>query len=79
MPRWEDKAACKGKTHLFFPRANPTTEAMNICAGCPVIQQCKQTALELQGELDLFGVWAGMTRAERIAITGRHYGGWHSE
>lgn len=76
MTRWEDQAACKGKTDAFFPKGATPTATKALCDTCPVIAPCRALALQLQALGDLYGYWGGMTRAERIAITGRHCGAW---
>ena len=76
MTQWEEHAACKGRTELFFRPGGVTKQAKRLCARCPVIDQCRTLALQLQAAGDLYGYWAGMTRAERVAITGRNYGAW---
>lgn len=61
MADWMDFAACKGKSFLFFapPRERPQARAQRealahqVCAGCPVVRDCRQAA---SGE---FGIWAG--------------------
>ena len=40
--------------------------AKEVCAGCPVLEQCRSYALEA-GEA--YGVWGGLTEMERYRIT----------
>ena len=79
MARWEEQAACKGRTDQFFPKGATTNATKRLCQRCPVIEQCAALALQLQAQGDLFGYWGGMTRAERIAITGKHNGAWWTD
>lgn len=66
---WRAYAACRGMdTDLFYPegrgrklRAREQT-AKEICASCPVAQQCSQAAAEAT---ERFGIWGGLTEGER--------------
>jgi WhiB family transcriptional regulator, redox-sensing transcriptional regulator len=67
---WRAAGAClSADPDLFFPIANGApcarqeAEALWICAGCPVRQQCLDFAVRT-GEAD--GIWGGTTAAERI-------------
>lgn len=68
QPRgWTEHAACKGKGDLFFISrgGNSSTQvraAKAICAECPVLDQCREYALN---DASLEGVWAGMNDRER--------------
>ena len=60
---WTDDAICTAAdTELFFPpyrgikSKNYKERAMKICARCPVIEKCRQTALV---NCESFGVWGG--------------------
>lgn len=58
--RWQEQAACKGCTELFFPDKGDmksTFEAKKVCATCPVRVECLEFALE-NGET--VGIWGGM-------------------
>jgi hypothetical protein len=66
---WKDRAACKGKTDLFYPedvagtgRARATTygQARKICEGCDVRVECLEA-----GRGERFGVWGGLSENER--------------
>jgi hypothetical protein len=61
---WEDLAACKGKTALFFPEEGESYgPALVICRACPVRAECAAA-----GVRERFGCWGGETplvRAER--------------
>jgi WhiB family transcriptional regulator, redox-sensing transcriptional regulator len=62
-----------GNAELFFSpegergpaRAKREAAAKKVCAECPVIEECGKTALKNKEE---FGVWGGMSAAEREAI-----------
>lgn len=61
---WQQHAACKGSTHLMFPREHKDITyipvARAICAKCPVRTQCLDHALTYPAG-DMHGVWAGFT------------------
>lgn len=64
---WRDDAACKGRTHLFYPERGLTAHAAKaICAGCPVQVECRAA-----GAREPFGVWGGTSVDDRGAIHGR--------
>jgi WhiB family redox-sensing transcriptional regulator len=71
---WQLSAACRGiDSAVFFHPENERGPAKNhrnlrakqVCAGCPVIQACRQHALDVH---EPYGVWGGMTVAEREAL-----------
>lgn len=67
---WEDLARC-GEIggDLFFPEKNQSMQAQKaVCAGCPVSAQCLEWALANDEQ---FGVWGGLSAAERRRITSR--------
>ena len=55
---WQTRAACRGMgSDLFFPTGgNAIAHATRICARCPVLEECRTTALD---DPSLYGVWAG--------------------
>jgi hypothetical protein len=61
---WMKHAACKGKTHLMFPKAHKDITyiqgARALCNQCPSKKQCLEYALEFP-PADMHGVWAGLT------------------
>ncbi|WP_042433479.1 WhiB family transcriptional regulator [Streptacidiphilus anmyonensis] len=68
---WQEQAACAAvDTRLFFHPAGErgrTFEereeaAKRVCAGCPVLAQCREYALRCAEE---YGVWGGLTEGER--------------
>jgi WhiB family transcriptional regulator, redox-sensing transcriptional regulator len=68
---WTLRAACVGKTWLFFGSASERPEARVvrelgaslICSGCPVIAPCRSWARE-HGE---YGYWGGESEEMRTA------------
>lgn len=74
---WQLQAACRGvDSAVFFPPDNERGRARHrreraakrFCGQCPVIEQCAVHALGVQ---EPYGVWAGMTPAERDDAAGR--------
>lgn len=72
---WRDAAACRGEDpDLFFPKGyeGPSLlvieQAKAVCRRCPVMEQCGQWAMET---CQPFGVWGGLSEAERRTILRR--------
>lgn len=72
---WLERAACRDEDpELFFPvgASGPALlrieEAKAVCRRCPVMEQCRRTALETGQDS---GVWGGMTEEERRAARRR--------
>lgn len=74
---WHAEAVChRDEAGLFFaPSKEPTAQrlareqaAKRVCAGCPVLIECREHAL-LQPEP--YGVWGGLTAAERRVVLAR--------
>lgn len=60
---WQDRAACKGLTHLFYSEERTAlAKARNICDGCPVRRECLNYAIT---NVERYGVWAGLGRDGR--------------
>ncbi|MBE1468651.1 WhiB family redox-sensing transcriptional regulator [Kibdelosporangium phytohabitans] len=68
---WQMRAACRGLDSTVFFR--PERErglaaeerdsiAKTICCACPVIEACRRHALTVR---EPYGVWGGLTAAER--------------
>jgi len=56
---WQNEAKCGGQeTSEFFDNED---KAKQFCVGCPVIEECLETALVYNYE----GVWGGTTSKER--------------
>jgi WhiB family redox-sensing transcriptional regulator len=66
---WFDRAICRGKLHLFFPkvaerperRARREAEATTLCRQCPVSAECREYGRNNHE----YGVWGGETEIER--------------
>jgi WhiB family transcriptional regulator, redox-sensing transcriptional regulator len=67
IARWIDQAAClTADPAIFFPEGHESdAEAKQYCAGCPVLDCCRDYALATREE---FGVWGGLNEDERTAI-----------
>jgi hypothetical protein len=71
--RWHADAACLGEPlETFFPGRGSTPasfiRAREICAGCPVLGECRSSADRAERELpksDLFGFVGGESPLER--------------
>ena len=63
-PEWHSRAACRGRTAEMFPTTRSHgrrwRDAVAICVGCPVIEECAAAA-EANGEVH--GVWGGVRRS----------------
>ncbi len=77
---WQLDAACRDvdDTMFFHPdhergsaKNNRDDRAKAFCLACPVIQACRSHALVAQ---ERFGVWGGLTAAERATLL-RHTDG----
>ncbi|MEU2874230.1 WhiB family transcriptional regulator [Streptomyces olivoreticuli] len=71
LAEWNAHAACQGEdTELFFPNGRgPSARAQRICAGCPVIEECREHAERMP---ERFGIWAGATPQQRGWTTSGH-------
>lgn len=66
---WQDFAACKGRTKLFFPpkaerpqaRERREAKAKQLCVACPVITSCREFARDHRE----YGYWAGESEEDR--------------
>jgi WhiB family transcriptional regulator, redox-sensing transcriptional regulator len=66
---WMDDAACKGRTHLFFPpraerpqaRVRREAQARRLCHECPVSTECREFARTHRE----YGFWGGESEEER--------------
>jgi WhiB family redox-sensing transcriptional regulator len=67
---WQDDAACRGADNaVFFPVAEADAgPAQEICATCPVAQECLEYAINTR-QPD--GVWGGLTATERHRLIRR--------
>ena len=65
---WEDGAACRGRTDLFYSESPAKVAAAQwICKRCPVFDECAAAAV---GERH--GVWAGVDKAALPPDDRRH-------
>jgi WhiB family redox-sensing transcriptional regulator len=71
-PDWRADGACRtADPDLFFPVVAGTAgskqvaKARQICAGCPVKEQCLDFALRTH---EAAGIWGGTTPEERIRV-----------
>ena len=66
IPTWRDEAVCRGfDIEVFFPDegdAAAISAAKDICAACPVLDDCLAYAVEHN---QTEGIWGGTTRQER--------------
>ena len=71
---WQLHARCRGldSTWFFHPEAERgpqkerrDTAAKAICEQCPVINPCRDHALQVQ---EPYGVWGGLTESDRQRI-----------
>ena len=73
---WSDRAAClTAEPEVFFPigtgepALRETAAAKAVCAGCIVIDECRDYALTSRQP---HGVWGGLDEEERRALLERH-------
>lgn len=71
---WQYEGVCRDlDSDLFFhpegergpARRRRAANAKSICAGCPVMQECRDHALASK---EPYGIWGGMTEEERRAL-----------
>lgn len=61
---WQRHAVCASvDPELWFPENGVSPRAVRVCQTCPVIAECR--AYALNSKEYLFGVWGGMTEADR--------------
>ena len=72
--QWQLEGACRdADPQLFFhpegergpARHKRDAAAVQVCAGCPVLQQCREHGLSVR---EPYGVWGGLTEEDREAI-----------
>lgn len=69
---WQEHAACKGEDTraLYRVMSRADLDRMGaMCAGCPVLDQCREHAMANEP----YGYWAGMTAKERQRQGGTRY------
>lgn len=69
---WREHAACRGAPHhIFFTEQGQTpAAAQQVCASCPVRQECEDFALSRRED---HGVWAGLSVRHRRRIRGERW------
>lgn len=74
---WQYQGSCRDvdDTLFFHPegerggaRRRRAEAAKAICAGCPVLMQCREQALAVR---EPYGIWGGLSEEERTAILAR--------
>lgn len=70
---WRARAACVGSDDDMFPDSNAAdiAHAQQICAPCPVREQCLADAMATEGAAtarNRYGVRAGLTGGQRRAL-----------
>jgi WhiB family redox-sensing transcriptional regulator len=72
---WRDDAACAGRDpELFYALgtgphiSTQVRQAKQICAGCPVRQQCLADVMATEDPAQRWGVTGGLSAAERSAL-----------
>jgi len=67
---WQERAACRGiDADVFFPRGiseKRFDKAKEICATCTEREACLNLVIRLEPFEDRWGVFGGLTPAERI-------------
>lgn len=72
--QWQLDGSCRGESpDVFFhpegergpARRNRDITAKALCLDCPVLQNCREHALQVR---EPYGVWGGMTEYEREAM-----------
>lgn len=58
------RALCHGMWGIFDDETRES-EAVAICARCPIMHECRQRALALP---EKYGVWGGLTESERRTL-----------
>jgi hypothetical protein len=68
-PRWRHRALCTSGQYdpeLWWPHpSQDATPARAICAGCPVLGDCRDAYLDNPGDRD--GIWAGVRGHDLLA------------
>ncbi len=75
---WSDLAACRGEeSHLFYSPDNAESRdarqrrerrAKQLCANCPVVEECREASL---AQRESYGIWGGLNEMERRALLRR--------
>ena len=63
---WLERSSCLTEDpEIFFTGGGLSRKAKKICQSCPVREQCLELSLLNDAR---FGIWGGLTRAERKAL-----------
>jgi WhiB family transcriptional regulator, redox-sensing transcriptional regulator len=64
---WQEQAACQEVDQDLFFSLDETDqrEALQLCRGCPVQQDCLRFAIE---QREMYGIWGGMRESERRSM-----------
>ena len=64
---WSEAGLCaQTDPDAFFPeKGSSTREAKRICARCPVLEECREYALDV---MPTYGVWAGLSERDRRRV-----------
>lgn len=67
---WADRAACRGREldDFFAESKLRMQQAKRVCARCPVSRQCLAEVLRAEESSARFGVYGGLTAAERTDL-----------
>lgn len=70
---WQDRAACAGtETETWFGEGAPRNELAVMCAACPVLEECREYAIERPW---IAGMWGGTTAPLRREVRRRRANG----
>lgn len=75
-PEWHGRANCgrngiignnpTARVHIMFPTRGQSAEyAKQVCAGCPVVGQCKESNTKMDPRFGHHGVWGGRSGRQR--------------
>jgi hypothetical protein len=64
---WMARGSCRGRDLAdFYPeKGTSAIPAQFVCAGCPVLTECREYALKTD---ELWGTWGGLTEQDRQRI-----------
>lgn len=71
--QWQLSAACRDDSEMFFHpqaergfrREERDAAARAVCAGCPVLPQCRAHAL---ANREAYGVWGGLSEDDKALL-----------
>jgi WhiB family redox-sensing transcriptional regulator len=71
LGEWHRRGLCAGMDpNAFFPsHSDPGTQARQVCAACPVREDCLDYAMAA----DEFGIWGGLDQEERRNLKRRRH------